>query len=167
MPPSCVIGFFHSRWDRIIARELVSRHYCVIRTGPGWARRLGKQQVACDVAGLRWLVRRVVGGSRCAVAMDAFVADGEGGFFGTRQGLNPAAVRLAATTGTPLVPVWPAYERGVLSLVMDTPIAASLCAERQEEALRRVGQFFENAVRRDPGGWKWILLFLESRVGTK
>ena len=162
MPSSCVIGFFHSRWDRVIARELVSRQYCLIRTGPGWARRLGKQHVACNVAGLRSLVRRIVSGSRCAVAMDTFVDDGDGGFFGTRKGLNPAAVRLAAMTRTPLVPVWPIYERGVLSLAMAAPIAASTCAERRNEALRRAGQFFENAVRRDPGGWRCILSFLES-----
>jgi hypothetical protein len=95
MPSSCVIGFFHSRWDRVIARELVRRPYCLIRTGPGWARRLGRQHTACNVAGLRSLVRRVVAGSRCAVAMDTFVDDGDRGFAGTQKGLNPAAARLA------------------------------------------------------------------------
>lgn len=162
MPSSCVIGFFHSRWDRIIAREFVARQYCLIRAGPGWARRLGRQHVANDVAGLRSLVRRVVSGSRCAVAMDNFVDGMQGGFLGARKGLNAAAVRLAAATGTPLVPIWPVYQHGVLRFDMGAPIAASTCAERQDEALCLAGQFFENAVRCDPAGWRQILSFLES-----
>jgi hypothetical protein len=64
-------------------------------------------------------------------------------------------------TGTPLVPIWPTYERGVLSFDMGAPIAASTCAERQHEALRIAQQFFENAVRRDPAGWRRVLSFLE------
>jgi hypothetical protein len=163
MPSSCVIGFFHSRWDRVIAREVVRRQYCLIRTGPGWARRLGKQHTACSVAGLRSLVQRVGAGSRCAVAMDTFVDGGDNGFSGTRKGLNAAAVRLAAVTGTPLVPVWPIYERGVLRFDSGAPIAAATCAERQDQALRVAQQFFENAVRCDPGGWRRILSFLEWR----
>lgn len=161
MPSSCVIGFFHSRWDRVIARELVRRQYCLIRTGPGWARHLGRQHTACSVAGLRSLVQRVCAGSRCAVAMDTFVDDADHGFSGTRKGLNPAAVRLAAVTGTPLVPIWPTYERGVLRFDMGAPIAAPTCTQRQDEALRLAVQFFENAVRRDPAGWRRILCFLE------
>jgi len=92
--------------------------------------------------------------------MDTFVDDGGRGFFGTQKGLNPAAVRLAAATGTPLVPVWPTYERGVLRLDMGAPIATSTCAKRPDEALHIAQQFFENAVRRDPAGWRWVLSFL-------
>jgi lauroyl/myristoyl acyltransferase len=95
--------------------------------------------------------------------MDAFVDDADRGFAGTRKGLNPAAVRLAALTGTPLVPIWPTYERGVLTLDMGVPIPASTCAQRPDEALRVAQQFFENAVRCDPAGWRRILSFLEWR----
>jgi lauroyl/myristoyl acyltransferase len=95
--------------------------------------------------------------------MDTFVDDAAHGFSGTQKGLNPAAVRLAAVTGTPLVPIWPTYERGVLRFDMGTPIVASTCRQRQDEALRLALQFFENAVRCDPAGWRRVLSFLEWR----
>jgi lauroyl/myristoyl acyltransferase len=166
MPASCVIAFFHTTWDVAIARELRDRQYCLIRAGPNWAVDLGGQLVAWDTAGLRALVRRVGRGGRCAAAADNFVRGTEGGFFGTRKVLNPAVVRLAGTTGAPLVTLWPTYDRGVLRFELGRPIAASTCAELPDEALRIVRQFFEDAVRRDVAGWPRIVFFLERAVGA-
>jgi hypothetical protein len=161
IPSSCVIAFFHSPWDLVIAREMRDGHSCLVRAQPNWAEDLGDQYVAWDAAGLRSLVRRVASGSRCAVAADNFVLTAEDGFFSTRSALNPAATRLAAMTGAPLVTVWPVYRHGVLSFDLGTPIAASTCAERPDEASRVVRQFFEDAVRRDPGSWSRIVSLTE------
>jgi hypothetical protein len=161
MPSSCVIAYFHTTWDVVIARAVADREYCLIRSGPRRAQDLGRQHVAEDTAGLKSLVRRVAKGARCAAAADNFVPGPEGGFLGTRHALNPAVARLAAITGTPLVAVWPIYERGVLRFDLGKPIAASICAERPDEALRIARQFFENAVRRDLASWRRIVPFLE------
>jgi hypothetical protein len=162
IPSSCVIAFFHSTWDLVIARQLRSRHYCLVRTGPAWARDLGQERVDLDGAGLMSLIRRVARGHRCLVAMDDFVENDEVGFLGARKSLNPAAARFAALTRTPLVPVWPVYERGVLSFALGAPIAAVTCAERRDEAVRLARSFFEHEVEKDPAGWRWILKFLEA-----
>jgi Bacterial lipid A biosynthesis acyltransferase len=164
MPSSCVIAFFHSPWDLVIARELRERHVCLVRAGRHWAEHLGGQHVAWDTGGLRSLVRRVSRGAVCAVAADNFVAAAEGGFFGTRSALNSATTRLAAVTGTPLIMVWPSYEHGTLGFELGAPIAASICAEQPEEALQMVRQFFENAVRRDLTSWSRVVSFLEGEL---
>jgi len=166
MPSSCVFAYFHTTWDRVIAREVRDRRYCLIRSGPRRAEDLGQQHVAEDTAGLKSLVRRVAEGARCAVAADNFVPGPEAGFFGTGHALNPAATRLAAITGAPLVTFWPTYERGVLRFHLGTPIAASTCAELPDEALRIARQFFENAVRRDLASWRRIVSFLEGELNT-
>ena len=166
IPSSCVIAFFHSAWDLVIAREVASRQYCLVRAGSDWAEDLGRQHVAWNAAGLRSLVRRVATGGRCAAAMDNFVDDAAGGLFGTRAGPNRGAARLAAATGAPLVPVWFVYERGVLRIDVGPPIAASTCACRQNEALHSAREFFENAVRRDPAGWPRIVSFLQVNPWT-
>lgn len=163
IPSSCVIAFFHSPWDRLIVREVVERRYCLVRAGREWAETLGKQYVAWNRAGLRSLVRGTGMGPRCAAAMDNFVVSEEPGFLGAAVGPSPAPVRLAAAAGVALVPVWLAYERGVVRVDTGAPIAASICAERPTEALRLAREFFENAVLRDPAGWRRILRFLELR----
>jgi hypothetical protein len=161
MPAGCIIAFFHTPWDRVIARELRDREYCLIRAGRSWAQDLGGQRVGWDSVGLASLVRRVSRGARCAVAADNFVSDTEGGFFGTRLALNPAAVRLAAATGAPLVTLWPTYDRGVLRFELGRPIAAATCAELPGDALRAASRFFEDAVRRDLVGWPRVVSFVE------
>jgi hypothetical protein len=167
IPPSCVIAFFHSAWDLVMAQEMCHRHGCLVRAGSNWTDDLGDQYVAWDAAGLRSLVRRVAGGCRCAVAADNFVVTAEDGFFGTRSALNPAATRLAAMTDTPLVAVWPVYRHGVLSFDLGTPIAASTCVERPDEASRMVRQFFEDAVRRDLCSWPRVVSFMERTLDTR
>jgi hypothetical protein len=166
MPARCVVAFFHTPWDTVVAAQARDRRYCLIRAGANWSRGAGRQHVAWDHAGLKSLVRSVAGGARCAVAADNFVTGGEGGFFGTRRVLNPAAVRLAATTGASLVTIWPVYESGVLRLESGAPIAAATCAALPHEALRLARQFFEDAVRRDPGGWPRIVSFLEHALAA-
>jgi hypothetical protein len=162
VPAGCVIAFFHTAWDLAIARELRERQCCLIRAGPSWAADLGRQYLAWDAAGVRSLVRRVAGGARCAAAADDFIAGADRGFFGTSHAMNPVVVRLAAITGTPLLTLWPKYERGVVRFDVGTPIAASTCAERPDEALRSAQAFFEDAVARDATGWTRIVFFLES-----
>ncbi|HJR70332.1 MAG TPA: hypothetical protein VKA43_09860 [Gammaproteobacteria bacterium] len=166
MPSSCVIAYFHTTWDVVIAREVRDRRYCLIRSGPRRAEDLGQQHVAEDTAGLKSLVRRVAEGARCAVAADNFVPGPEPGFLGTGHALNPAATRLAAITGAPLVTLWPTYQSGVLRFDLGTPIAASTCAELPDEALRTARQFFENAVRSDLASWRRIVSFLERAPDT-
>jgi hypothetical protein len=166
IPPSCVVAFFHTPWDLVIAAEARAREYCLVRAGANWSRDLGQQHVRWDRAGLKSLVRSVAGGARCAVAADNFVTGSKGGVFGTLHALNPAAVRLAAATRVPLVTIWPVYERGVLRLRVGAPIAAATCAERPLEALRIAQEFFENAVRGDPGGWPRIVSFLEHAIAA-
>jgi hypothetical protein len=75
--------------------------------------------------------------------------------------LNPAATRLAAITGRPLVTVFPRYRLGVLSFELGAPIAAATCAQRPDDASRIATQFFEKAVRRDPTTWSRIVALLE------
>ncbi|MFT5400530.1 MAG: hypothetical protein ACI8XW_003338 [Gammaproteobacteria bacterium] len=66
IPPSCVIAYFYSNWDVIIACEFANRGGCLVRTSEHWARRLGTQYVAGKTP-LRTLVRSVIEGSRCGV----------------------------------------------------------------------------------------------------
>jgi len=120
VPSSCIIAFFHSNWDLIIARELANRRACLIRTHEFWARRLGTQYVAWKTP-LRTLVRSVINGSRCGVAIDTS-ADVNIPIARTSIGLSTNPFRMAALTGTPVVPVWPVYERGVLRLAAGKPI---------------------------------------------
>jgi hypothetical protein len=166
MPSSCVIAYFHTTWDPVIARAVRDRRYCFIRSGPRRAEDLGEQHVGEDTAGLKSLVRRVAAGARCAAAADNFVPKTEAGFFSTAHGLNTAVTRLSAITGAPLVTVWPTYERGVLRFDLGAPIAASMCAELPDEALRIAREFFENAVRRDLASWRRILSFLEHALDS-
>ena len=161
VPSSCVVAFFHSPWDPVIVRELRDRRACLIRAGTNWAGELGKQYVRSDLAGLKALVKGVAGGARCAAAADHFVVGAQNGFLGTRSVPNPAVARLSAATGAPLVTLWPAYAHGVLTFDVGTPVAASVCAERPDEALRVVGRFFEQAVRQDLQCWSRIVHFLE------
>jgi len=81
--------------------------------------------------------------------------------------LNPAATRLAAITGRPLVTVWPRYRLGVLSFELGTPIPATACAQRPDEASRIATQFFEKAVRLDPTTWSRIVSFLEREFARR
>ncbi len=161
LPSICVLAFFHSPWDLVMARESAHRQYCLVRASPLWAESLGQQRVNWDRPGLRSLVRRVRSGRRCAAAMDNFVGRADAGFCGTQSPLNPAAARLAAVTGAPLVPIWPCYDHGVLSFEVGAPIAAAACTDRRDEALRLAGDFFQNAVLQDPASWRRILWFLE------
>jgi hypothetical protein len=166
LPAGCVVAFFHTPWDFVLATEACGRQLCLIRTGPTWARRLGQRHVAWDRAGLKSLVRRVAAGARCAAAADTFVGGGDAGFLGTRHGLNPAAIRLAAAAGVPLVTLWPVYEHGALRLELGAPIRAKTCAEQPHEALCAAREFFEAAVRRDPAAWPRLVDFLEKALGA-
>ncbi len=162
VPSSCVVAFFHSTWDLVLAREFANRRCCFVRTHEHWARRLGTQYVAAKAAGFLPLVRKVAAGARCAASMDNFIDDVRLRFAGTSKGLSPVPARLAALTGTPLVPVWPRYERGVLRFVVGPRIDVPKGDDGQDAALAQAGRFFENAVRQDPVSWQGILPFLMS-----
>ena len=159
VPSSCVIAFFHSNWDMIIANEFARRDWCFISTHEGWARRLDTQYVSRKNVQLRHLVRRIDAGGRCGVAMDA-IANLVNTPTSTSPGLRITPVRIAAIAGCPLVPVWPIFERGVLRLAAGKPIEVSKNDGDYEAALSHAGQFFESAMQQDPASWRSIFPYL-------
>ena len=159
VPSSCVIAFFHSNWDMTIACEFANRRWCLVRTHEGWARRLGTQYVAWKNP-LRTLVRSVIEGSRCGVAIDTSVNVVNVPIARTSIGLSTTPFRIAALTGTPLVPVWPVYERGVVRVAAGKPIEVQKGNVGYKVALNLAGQFFEYAIQRDPASWRKIFPFL-------
>jgi hypothetical protein len=54
----------------------------------------------------------------------------------------------------------------VVRFAVGPPIAAAVCAERPDEALRLAQAFFEDAVRRDATSWTRVVHFLERAVAT-
>lgn len=163
IPRRCVIAFFHSNWDAIIAREFAKHSFCLVRTNDRWASRfLGGQHIGWqNPSGLLRLIRSVVAGARSAVAMDDFINDPAIAFAGTQKGLSAAPLRIAALTRAPLVPVWPVYERGTLRFIIGPCIDVPRNPAGADEALRLVGHFFEDAVHRHPASWQRILKFLD------
>ena len=158
VPSSCVIAYFHSNWDMIIACEFANRRWCLMRTHEDWARRLGTQYVAWKTPP-RTLIRRVIEGSRCAVAIDTSVnVNVPIARTSIRLSTNP--FRIAALTGTPVVPIWPVYEHGVLRLAAGKPIEVPKGDVGYKVALNLTGQFFEYAIQRDPASWRKIFPFL-------
>jgi len=158
VPASCVIAYFHSNWDMIIACEFDKRRWCLMRTHEDWAKRLGTQYVDWKNSP-RTLIRSVNEGSRVGVAIDTSV-NVTVSIAHASIDLSTNPFRIAALTGTPVVPVWPIYERGVLQLAAGKPINVSNGDVDYKVALNFAGQCFGYAIQRDPASWRKIFPFL-------
>lgn len=158
VPASCVIAYFHSNWDMIIACEFANRRWCLMRTHADWAKRLGTQYVDWKNSP-RILIRNVNEGSRVGVAIDTS-ANVTVSIARASIELSTNPFRIAALTGTPVVPVWAVYERGVLQLAAGKPIYVSKGDVDYKVALNLAGQFFGYALQRDPASWRKIFPFL-------
>lgn len=159
VPSSCVIAFFHSNWDKFMARENANRRCCLIRAQKKQKKRLGTQFVALEKP-LRRLVRSVIKGSRCGVAIDTSVKAVNVPIADTSIELGTTPFRIAVLTGTPLVPIWSVYESGVLRIIAGKPIDVPKSDVGYEVALSFAGKFFENAIQIDPASWRKIFPFL-------
>lgn len=160
-----IVAAFHSPWDSLLMRLPVFEGFLVL-ANMEMASILGGLYVARDRGGLRKLVRHIKSGGRVAVMMDAFIEEGHpaASFLGAPVRVRAGAIRLAAYTQVPIVPLSTTYARGCLRVRFGPLVPVNAGVEQEAAATCAVLECFERAVREDPAAWRYLVGFLKKCV---